>query len=693
MASRLVQSSIMLLVMFATVASSQTIFDFVSEAHRAQWFNDKGMRLPFPGSKDDNRGFALILPKAVLEDGRSYTNVLETHPRWQPNGTIEGRYSLTVPKDAEFQAKVGFLQGATATDGVTFEVLWRGRTLLLQHKAYDQSLKEIKIDLSSYAGQSGEMVLRVKAGDSAGQDWAVWVEPRIARKTIVGTGQPVFVRIVLDSLYCVKESKYDHGTDSDEPYLLVTAFASHRSPQAWSTGDPEVFSDVDSGENRRFTYANAQRVVFEGEVPPGAVVGFNAVVMEADEGSMEQRRRLARNITEQLLRGPLTGLPEFQVDPITRAITDFMMGNIVSLIDTIMHALGGGADDFVATNTFTASYDQLKRWAQGERCRAMFMDLDGKDEGHYILRWHLEFVREASRSFVAKFTHWDGFAVGNVLGSAEPEIVIVVDEDASGDDGKFYIYDRQGHLLRTWNGFYTHYDRIVIGDVLGDALEEIIVASDDGGGQIRIYDGSGNKLRHFAAPFTKYDGLAVGNVMGDAKAEIVIARDDDRQVFIYNAEGQRLRAFMVDAFSGCRYTADAESNRHDGFAVGDVLGDGYAEILIAINRNGSDSTVFIFDASGRELRKFNTFFTHCDGFILADIFGDAKKEIVIAVDGGDGRAGFTIYATEVRTNTVVIRHWPLFTKYDGLAASDLNGDGKDEILLATDEDSRVYIGM
>ncbi len=693
MASRLVQSSIMLLVMFATVASSQTIFDFVSEAHRAQWFNDKGMRLPFPGSKDDNRGFALILPKAVLEDGRSYTNVLETHPHWQPKGTIEGRYSLTVPKDAEFQAKVGFLQGAIATDGVTFEVLWQGRILLLQHKAYDQSLKEIKIDLNSYAGQRGEMVLRVNAGASAGQDWAVWVEPRIARKTVVGTGQPVFVRIVLDSLYCVKESKWDHGTDSDEPYLLVTAFASHRSPQAWSTGDPEVFSDVDSGENRRFTYANAQRVVFEGEVPPGAVVGFNAVVMEADEGSMEQRRRLARNITEQLLRGPLTGLPEFQVDPITRAITDFMMGNIVSLIDTIMHALGGGADDFVATNTFTASYDQLKRWAQGERCRAMFMDLDGKDEGHYILRWHLEFVREASRSFVAKFTHWDGFAVGNVLGSAEPEIVIVVDEDAPGDDGKFYIYDRQGHLLRTWNGFYTHYDRIVIGDVLGDSLEEIIVASDDGGGQIRIYDGSGNKLRHFAAPFTKYDGLAVGNVMGDAKAEIVIAWDDNCQVFIYNAEGQRLRAFMVDAFSGCRYTADAESNRHDGFAVGDVLGDGYAEILIAINRNGSDSTVFIFDASGRELRKFNTFFTHCDGFILADIFGDAKKEIVIAVDGGDGRAGFTIYATEVRTNTVVMRHWPLFTKYDGLAAGDLNGDGKDEILLATDEDSRVYIGM
>jgi len=268
---------------------------------------------------------------------------------------------LTIPANAEFQARVGFLQGATGTDGVTFEVLWQGRTLAQLRKLYDRSLKEIKIDLSPYAGQQGEMVRRVKAGSSSGQDWAVWVEPRIVRKTVVGTGLPIFVRIVLGSLYCVKESKCDHGTDSDEPYRLVTAFARHRSPQAWSTGDPEVFSDVDSGENRRLAYANAQRGVFEGEVPPGAVVGFNVVVMEADEGSMEQRRRLARNITEQLLRGPLTGLPELQVDPITRAITDFMTGNIVSLIDTIMRALGGIVPRLMCLGCMVASHKHFRK--------------------------------------------------------------------------------------------------------------------------------------------------------------------------------------------------------------------------------------------------------------------------------------------------------------------------------------------
>ncbi len=221
------------------------------------------------------------------------------------------------------------------------------------------------------------------------------------------------------------------------------------------------------------------------------------------------------------------------------------------------------------------------------------------------------------------------------------------------------------------------------------------MASDDDGGQIRIYDGLGNKLKQFPAPFTKYDGLAVGNVTGDSKAEILIARDDDRRVYILNVEPEPrvLKTFPVDAFSGCRYTADAESNRHDGFAVGDVLGDDFAEIVIAVNRNGKNSTVHIFDFSGRELHKFNTFFTHCDGFILADIYGDDKAEVVVAVDDGDKENGFTIYATEVRTNTILGRFWPLFTKYDGFAAGDLNGDGKDEILIATDEDDRVYIGM
>lgn len=782
-------------ILVGVVASSETLFDFLSEAPKAGWYNDRDVRLPFPGRNNDSRGFALILNSAVLEDGKTYTNVLEMHPRWQTDGMIEGRYSLAIPENAQFEAVVGLIHGAPGTDGVTFEVVWQGRTLSQVHDIYDGRLKVIQVDLSPYADQRGEFILRVKAGSSSARDWAVWQRARIVgirpvvqaipRSAVTGvtvtvkpiphgpcpknvtfsatittngpctvtyvwersdggtsppqevtfaasgpktvtTGWPreasgsywvrvrtlspnevvsnqanftltcevpLFARIVLDSLYCAKESKWDHGTNSDEPYLLVTSYASHRSPNSRSSGDPQVFGEVDSLENRRFDYTRKQRTVFEGEVPPGAAVGFSAVAMEADEGTSGQRRQMASELAEQISRA-LTDLPGVHVDPITRAITDLVTGNIFSLIDRLMYGLGGGADDHVANGAVILSYDQLRRWAQEGPHRPEVMDLDGGESGHYFLRWHIEFDRDASRSFAANFTHWDGFGVGDVAGTPEPEIVIAIDEDAPGDDGKFYIYNRYGHLVTHWNAFYTHYDRLAIGDVLGDARPEVVVASDDGGGQIRIYDGAGNRLRHFAAPFTKYDGLAMGNVMGDGKAEILIARDDDCQVFIYNQNGAKLRAFMVDwDFNGCRYTADAESNRHDGFAIGDVLGDGYAEIVMAKNRDGDASTVYVYDAYGQELRRFTRFFTNHDGFILANVIGDEKEDILIAVDGGDDLAGYALYIHDVQTLHTSTRFWPLFTEYDGLAAGDWGGDGKDEIVIATDEEDRVYVGM
>jgi hypothetical protein len=90
--------------------------------------------------------------------------------------------------------------------------------------------------------------------------------PKPGIATQIPAGPPaMYVRIVIDSLYCEKESKWDHGTSQDEPYVMVTGFASHREPHAWILGDPEVFKDVDTGNNRRFTKQNT--VVYEGEVP------------------------------------------------------------------------------------------------------------------------------------------------------------------------------------------------------------------------------------------------------------------------------------------------------------------------------------------------------------------------------------------------------------------------------------------
>ncbi len=161
----------------------------MDQAPNASWGSGAGS-LPFPGSDSDNRGFACYRDNWQLEDNSTRARVLETHPQWVSNGWIMGRYpQLTVPSNAELEVAVGFFKGATGSDGITFEVQFEefcGLTAapkkysILSHRAtYDGKLDTITQSLSSLAGKTGNFILYVNAGQSSGQDWAVWAETKI----------------------------------------------------------------------------------------------------------------------------------------------------------------------------------------------------------------------------------------------------------------------------------------------------------------------------------------------------------------------------------------------------------------------------------------------------------------------------------------------------------------------------------
>ncbi len=157
-------------------------YDLLGHARAAKWRNDRGRVLPFPGSTNDPRGFVRFSPMR-LEDGSTSSGILETHPRWDRGGWIEGEFSVTVPAGSVFEAEVGFLEGASGTDGVVFEVFWRkgGTEAILARleKGYSGRLESIRADLAAYAGRSGRIVLRVGAGVSSGKDWAAWKKAAI----------------------------------------------------------------------------------------------------------------------------------------------------------------------------------------------------------------------------------------------------------------------------------------------------------------------------------------------------------------------------------------------------------------------------------------------------------------------------------------------------------------------------------
>jgi len=161
------------------------LYDLLTEAPGAYWTSGAG-HIGFGGPIDDPRGFALYRTDIELEDGNTYSKVLETHPRWTDSGWVAGRYSsnITIPDGAKFTAKVGFIKGATATDGVRFYIrfYYEGTAHIydLIDATYDGVLDDINIDLSLLYGKTGQIQLLVSAGgSSSSQDWAVWVNPQI----------------------------------------------------------------------------------------------------------------------------------------------------------------------------------------------------------------------------------------------------------------------------------------------------------------------------------------------------------------------------------------------------------------------------------------------------------------------------------------------------------------------------------
>jgi hypothetical protein len=176
-----------------SVANPQVVYDFVAKAPLASWQSgDPVTDLTWNGGTGDAQGFARWATGNLETGAAIQGQCLETHPKWVVSGWIAGAYiglynteHYVVQTGDRFYATVGLLQGGNAGD-VTFKVILRasssGTVILAQTPdAYGDGLKTIDVDLSPYAGQGADMVLRVDAGENADQDWACWLRAVIYR--------------------------------------------------------------------------------------------------------------------------------------------------------------------------------------------------------------------------------------------------------------------------------------------------------------------------------------------------------------------------------------------------------------------------------------------------------------------------------------------------------------------------------
>ena len=229
---------------------------------------------------------------------------------------------------------------------------------------------------------------------------------------------------------------------------------------------------------------------------------------------------------------------------------------------------------------------------------------------------------------------------------------------------------------------FSQFDDIEIGVFTPSHQPALAFSSADDGRILIIQVSDGMVIYNYTTIYSQYDRLITCDTNSNGLDEIVIANVEDGQVYVYEADGTYLTKFDI------------------GFEMGDAFDCGgiYDENISSIVKvSHSDESVEVYDFTGALSATYtlNEDFTgemyfgdmdYHDGFAIADFFGDSKEEIAIAYNSENH---VLIYDN---TFTPKIRV-PLerYTPFDSFKAADVLSDEKSEILLGVDDDGAVYV--
>ncbi|MFT3880109.1 MAG: Ig-like domain-containing protein [Gemmatales bacterium] len=260
--------------------------------------------------------------------------------------------------------------------------------------------------------------------------------------------------------------------------------------------------------------------------------------------------------------------------------------------------------------------------------------------------------------------------------------------------------------IQPYGASFTGAIRVATGDLNGDGVPDIIAAPGPLAGTvgngavlgIRVFNGAtgaplsgstvlntwGTGVKPFGSTYTGGMQVAVGDVNNDGKLDIVAGADSTTaspQVRTYNGN---TAAFFTQWYGGISpYTGTFGGVR---VAVGDVNGDGKAEIITS--PGAGTPTVKVYDSTKSTvtlglIRSFSAYSTNVAGGVYVaagDLNGDGKAEIITgAAANANGQVRIFNGTTGVVQNSLTIAGTSGPVR---VAVGDINGDGQRDLVLS-----------
>ena len=252
----------------------------------------------------------------------------------------------------------------------------------------------------------------------------------------------------------------------------------------------------------------------------------------------------------------------------------------------------------------------------------------------------------------------------------------------SGVLRSFFPYD-----TRFTGGVY-----VAAGDINGDGRDDIITGAGAGGGpHVQVFSGAdGSVLRSFFAYDTRFTGgvrVAAGDINGDGLADIITGAGAGGGPHVRVFSGADVSVLASFFAYDTRFTGGVY------VAAGDINGDGRADIITGAG-TGAGPHVRVFNGAmigGRGggstgsgvLRSFFPYDTRFTGGVYVaagDINGDGRDDIITGAGAGGGPH---VQVFSGADGSVLRSFFPYDTRFTGgvrVAAGDINRDGRADII-------------